>query len=275
MARETATDRVARLLREDIQAGRLRDGQVLPGTRELAAEYGVSNATVSRAFDQLAVDGLLEQRPKSRAVVRAAHLTARTLRTHHTVAVLVGGYAGSGKSELSRVLANHTGWSVIDKDTVSRPLVESLLEQLGRPPHDRESQTYLDHVRPLEYECLNDTIRENLECGANVIATAPYLREFNNPQWVAEMRADAESLGATLALVWVRADLDSMRLYIRRRGAARDAEKLADWGTYARGVDLKYRPAGPHHVVQNGAGAPDLRQQAEALASRIQAEAAL
>ena len=36
-----------------------------------------------------------------------------------------------------------TGWPMLDKDTMTRPVVEAALEITGQPPNDRESETYL------------------------------------------------------------------------------------------------------------------------------------
>ena len=41
--------------------------------------------------------------------------------------ILVGGYAGSGKSEFGSFLSNITGWTLLDKDLLTRPLAEGLL----------------------------------------------------------------------------------------------------------------------------------------------------
>ncbi len=47
-------------LRREILEGRLRPGFRLPGTRELAAQYGISRGTIINAFEQLKSEGYLE-----------------------------------------------------------------------------------------------------------------------------------------------------------------------------------------------------------------------
>jgi dephospho-CoA kinase len=74
--------------------------------------------------------------------------------------IFIGGYAGSGKTEFGRILARHTGWPILDKDTTTRPVVELALEVLGRPGYDRESADYLSRIRPREYEALIATATE-------------------------------------------------------------------------------------------------------------------
>ncbi|HSJ97494.1 MAG TPA: GntR family transcriptional regulator, partial [Myxococcota bacterium] len=51
---------LAEHLVELIDAGRLRPGDRLPASRELAAALGLSRNTVSRALDSLAAAGLLD-----------------------------------------------------------------------------------------------------------------------------------------------------------------------------------------------------------------------
>ena len=74
--------------------------------------------------------------------------------TGETSLVLVGGFAGSGKTEFGQLLAAVTGWALLDKDALTRPLTESLLLALGADPNDRQTDLYKQRVRPLEYRCL-------------------------------------------------------------------------------------------------------------------------
>jgi predicted kinase len=265
---------IARHLRNDIAAGRLRDGVVLPPTRKLAGEWGVSVFTISEAMKILADEGLVVSESRSRRVVRAPEQERRAPafsgRPH---VVLVGGYAGSGKSELSRVMARETGWCLLDKDTITRPIVEKALEALGKSPHDRESDAYLSEVRPREYEALAAAIRENLECGTSVIATAPFILEFKDPAWLQRAADEYGALNAHLTVVWLYCDVRSMHTYIRRRAAARDVAKLADWDQYSTGLDIDFRPGVDHIVVENCASSASLQSQARTVLERLQASA--
>ena len=92
--------------------------------------------------------------------------------------VIVAGHAGSGKTEFSKQMAVRTGWPLLDKDTLTRPLVESLAAQLVGDPHDRQSAAYLEMIRPLEYQSLLETMWEVLGFGAGgVVVTAPFVEE--------------------------------------------------------------------------------------------------
>ena len=257
---------VARNLRNDIEAGKLRDGEALPSTRELAKEWGVSPYTINEAMEVLIKEGIVEAKPRaSRRVRFSATTTPLTPQVKTPQVILIGGFAGSGKTELGRVLARETSWAILDKDTLTRPVVEIALETLGQSPHDRESQEYLSKIRGREYEALNAAMLENIHCGNSAIVTAPFIKEFADDAWVSRVMAQCEEVSANLTLVWVYCDADTMHTYIRHRGAARDTGKLADWDGYLTGVDLELRPNFPHVVVDNSATSEPLQMQAKRL----------
>lgn len=262
-------ERVERIIRNDIASNRLRDGEALPSTRDLAEQMGVSPWAVNKAMERLVTDGLVEAVSRSRRVVRsgAAPSTSGDPRRPHTF--LIGGYAGSGKSELSRVLSRLTGSAIIDKDTTTRAVVERLLEVLGSPAHDRESQTYLEQVRPHEYEALLATIHENADVGVGLVVTAPFIREFQDAAWIERVNTRLSAAGVGLTLVWVRCDASTMHTYLKRRGAARDTGKLANWNNYVEGIDLDFRPVADHVVVENSASSEPLQSQAAKMLAAV------
>jgi predicted kinase len=267
---EPLHQQVARSVRNDIDAGVLRDGDVLPSTRELAQHWGVSVFTINEAMKILIDEGLVVSKSRSKRTVVAPVGAARAeVRLPSPQVLLIGGYAGSGKTELGRMLARETGWPILDKDTLTRPVVEAALEILGQPPNDRESETYIERVRPREYEALMAASDENVQCGNSVIVTAPFLREFADVAWINRALAGNREMNATTSLVWVYCDEDSMHTYVRRRGAARDAAKLADWPAYLRTIDTTFRPAAAHLVMDNGASGLPLRSQARDLLKEI------
>lgn len=261
---ESKKARVARIIRADIEAGRLRDGEVLPATQNLAEKFEVSAFTISSAMDLLEDQGLVVSHVGSRRTVQAPQVMPPRPPKRPQL-VLVGGYAGSGKTETGRVIARATGWPILDKDTISRPLVEALLAELGSTPHDRESRTYLDHVRPMEYEALTAALAENLEVGVSLIATAPFTVEMSDQAWMNRTRAQVAEAGGDLTVLWVRTDIPTMLTYLRRRGAARDTAKLAEWKTYSASLDIDFTPQGDHIVIDNSAGARPLSEQVAAV----------
>jgi DNA-binding transcriptional regulator YhcF (GntR family)/gluconate kinase len=261
---------VARNLRNDIEAGVLRDGDVLPSTRELAERWGVSVFTISEAMKLLTDEGLITSKSRSKRIVHAPNQArSNEIRLRTPRVILIGGYAGSGKTELGRILARETGWPMLDKDTLTRPVVEAALEVLGKSPDDRESTDYLTKIRPREYEALAAATNENVACGNSAIVTAPFIREFNDSAWLDRIRASHAAMNAETTFVWVYCDADTMHTYIRHRGAARDAVKLSDWSGYLSQVDVTFRPAAPHVLVDNCASGIPLQNQARELLATI------
>lgn len=268
---ESLHQQIARNIRNEIEAGVLRDRQVLPSTRDLAAQWNVSVFTISEAMKVLMEEGLVESQSRSRRVVRAPAqpVPQSEYRTAAPHVIFIGGFAGSGKTELGRILARQTGWPMLDKDTLTRPVVEAALEVLGMSPNDRESDTYLDLVRPREYEALLAATDENVECGNSAIVTAPFLREFGDAAWISRTSARLSKYRARVTLVWVFCDEPTMQAYIRHRGAARDSAKLADWNGYIGRIGLDFRPVAPYETIDNSASSSPLQEQSQELLKAI------
>lgn len=169
--------------------------------------------------------------------------------------ILVGGYAGSGKSEFAKFLGGLTGWPILDKDSLTRPLVDQLLVAMGGQAHDRSSELYREKVRPLEYRCLMEAAWDNVDCGISVVLDAPFISEFSQAEWMQRFQNRCRSKRVSVASIWVQCDPESMREYIEFRGAARDAWKMEAWEEYVSGLDLELRPQGPHFIVDNRLGA--------------------
>jgi predicted kinase len=270
LQRGTSALVIARHIRNDIESGRLRHEQQLPSTRALAETWGTSVATINRAMSMLAEEGLVLNRARSSRLVNYPDAAGEAgPEQRRSKVVLIGGYAGSGKTELGRILARKTGWAILDKDTTTRAVVEAALEALDHSPHDRESDLYLEVIRPAEYEALMAALSENVECGNSAIVTAPFIRELNDQAWCERLAASLTGKGADLVVVWVRCDADTMRSYIRHRGAARDTTKLASWDTYLTSVDLDFKPAIAHEVVNNSGDSAPLQEQAATLLNRV------
>jgi predicted kinase len=186
------------------------------------------------------------------------------------VMVIVAGLAGSGKTETGKLLASVTGWALLDKDSLTRPLTEGLLLRLNGDPHDRHTAVYIDQVRPLEYDCLLKTAWENVICGASVIVSAPFIREVDDETWVRRVRHRCDRLGGRFHVVWVASDVPSMRARLTSRGADRDMWKLANWEAYLETVDPGMFPHCEHIVVDNRVDAAlPLADQVKAIAESV------
>lgn len=261
-------DQITRLLRNDIEAGVLHHGQALPSTRAMAEEWGVSVFTISEAMKPLIAEGLVIPRSRSMRVVNSPGIRPIGGATTPKI-VVIGGYAGSGKTEFGRILAKASGWPILDKDTMTRPVVETALEVHGLPSYDRDSETYMGTIRPREYEALMATAFENLDCGVSSILTAPFLTEFRNAAWVARTQARCEQFDATPTFVWMRCDAETMQTYLRRRGAARDTTKLAAWEEYVQRLDLTFKPSFEHVIIENSVDSRPLQTQATSLLTQV------
>ncbi len=186
--------------------------------------------------------------------------------------VLVGGFAGSGKSEFARFLSSVTGWTILDKDTITRVLVEHLLEAYGGDMDDRHSILYMEHVRPFEYRCLMDAMTENLRCGVSTVVTGPFVHEFADMEWMTRVRNRCAAHRARLNVVWMNCDEESMHDYIAFRGAARDSWKLKNWQNYIHTIDPEFTPPFDHHSIDNRLNAAvALADQAREIAARVRA----
>lgn len=101
--------RVAERIRRRILDGVLKEGEKLPGQRDLAREEGVSVATLGRALDQLQVEGYITTSRKGTFVANAPEV------------------APSGKDRITRVL--RTGSVLAEGETMIVTTAE-----LIRPP---------------------------------------------------------------------------------------------------------------------------------------------
>jgi predicted kinase/transcriptional regulator with XRE-family HTH domain len=231
----------------------------VPPSPESVVQEVLDAAALAAAGEAEGLDlGLVEQR------VLQAHHARRRQSGQGPMLVVVGGYAGSGKTELGRLLATMTGWPLLDKDTLTRPMTEELLRTLDADPNDRHSDVYLQAVRPVEYRCLLSAAFDQLRHGTSTIIAAPLLREAPDPGWLRRIRSRFAATELSIATVWVDADIEAMYRNLARRDAARDTWKLTHWDTYSEQLDLGLRPAWSHLVIDNGIQAiRPLEQQVE------------
>lgn len=187
-----------------------------------------------------------------------------------TKLILVGGVPGSGKTYIGKELARRIG-VFVDKDTISRFFAEPMLKLLGSHADDRESETYLANVRNVEYETMMKHAMENLELGRSVICSAPFIREFNDEQWLDDIQLEAELIDAEVVKIWIHVDPATARERIVARGASRDLWKLANWDTYLAGVP-ESAPSADIIVIDNSrVPSVPLFEQIEAISDRLAA----
>jgi predicted kinase len=161
--------------------------------------------------------------------------------------ILFAGHAGTGKTTLAKqalpLLAARSGrdFFFLDKDTAYGAFSSHIMGLLTGDPADRDSPTYLQHLRDREYAGLLDITRENLALGLQVMLVGPFTREimagkFFRPQ---ELGLPANTV---CRIAWIDLSSDEARRRIERRADPRDAWKLAHWDSY-----LQRRVEPPEH----------------------------
>lgn len=166
--------------------------------------------------------------------------------------ILIAGPAGAGKSHVAHAIARVLPSTVLlDKDTLTRALVEPLLVQMGQPASDRESAVYVEQVRPLEYAALLAIAFETMQTGRIALAVAPFARELDDPEWVAAIGARTKQAAAGFGVIWVHADAQITHARIQARGEARDARKLRHWPEYVARTQFAPPTVSPLHAFHN------------------------
>lgn len=84
----SATERVAKALREQIRNGQFQLHERLPAERELAAIHGVSRVTLRRALNMLAEDRLIERRQGKGTFVSNPAFASATRGQHGFIAIV-------------------------------------------------------------------------------------------------------------------------------------------------------------------------------------------
>jgi predicted kinase len=147
------------------------------------------------------------------------------------------GHAGTGKTTVARRTLGRlhalTGESycLLDKDTLYGGYSASVMQLLTGDANDRDSPTYLNHLRDPEYAGLVAVAAENLALGVNVLVVGPFSREVREHRLHDGSRFPVPE-GTTIRVVWVDLDETLARERIVRRADPRDAWKLANWASY-------------------------------------------
>ena len=143
---------------------------------------------------------------------------------------LVGGWPGSGKSTLCDAFAQDNEATVhYDKDVVTSVLAESLLEQHGCLVSDRESRIYMNHVRPHEYQQLDQMCSKSLQLGKHVIVSAPFHDEFSGES---NLLPQSTQIASNVLRIWIDCHKDTLWLRLTHRNAYRDNYKVKHFSAY-------------------------------------------
>lgn len=169
-------------------------------------------------------------------------------------AIIVCGVPASGKTTFSHDLARELHWTLLDLDTLTNPLFEHmggefLVDVPTAEPTARAS------VNDIRYTCLFDTARENLTLGNSVIVVAPFTSERTFPTAWNRLVERLEVPNSRVHLAWMDTPPDEVVNRMKRRGAARDLEKVKDPAPFLSPEVT--RPPGVEHLRIDGLLAPE------------------
>jgi hypothetical protein len=161
--------------------------------------------------------------------------------------LLFSGHAGTGKTTLAKralpLLSQRSGhdFFFLDKDTAYGAFSSHIMGLLTGDPDDRDSPTYLQHLRDQEYAGLLDITRENLALGNQVLLVGPFTREIMSGKFFrpVELGLPADTV---CRVAWIDLSMDEAKRRIEARNDARDQWKLAHWDEY-----MKRRVEPPEH----------------------------
>lgn len=166
-------------LRHQILDGRLRPGAGLPGTRELASQYGLSRGTVVNAFEQLATEGYIE------GSVGSGTFVSRTLPEELLEAGRPPRRPGTARAHPKRILSEYarrirplriTETSRLRAFRTDVPALDlfptTLWAQISARRHRRLSAKLLLGCEPMGYRPLREAIADYLTSSRGVRCTA-------------------------------------------------------------------------------------------------------
>jgi sugar-phosphatase len=139
-------------------------------------------------------------------------------------AVVVAGAAGTGKSTLGEALARRTGAVLLDLDSLTNTLLDTLFVGTGQPGHWNDDRNR-PVVRPARYAALLDVAATQVRLGHDVVLVAPFSAELRGgPEW----RDLDRALGhAQVLVVWLHASTDVLQRRVAGRAAARDGARTS------------------------------------------------
>ena len=157
-------------------------------------------------------------------------------------AILISGAPATGKSTLAAALAPRLGAAVLDIDVATGPLTGVVCHLLGLA--DLGDPEVAELTRTPRYDTLLALAEDNLRAGVSVVLVAPFTAERSVDGW----NAVADRLAPHAAgpvLVWLHLPAHELVERLKRRAAARDADKVTDPGAFLATVDGA-PPAVPH-----------------------------
>ena len=137
--------------------------------------------------------------------------------------VVVCGRVGTGKSTVSRVLSEHTGFTVLNSDVVRKRLAG--LQPTTRVGTDYRAGIYSEAFTRRTYATLQTQAEEELHAGRGVIIDATYKR----PEDRQALLALGGRLGVPVLFLECRASLTEVERRLREREQQSDSVSDANW----------------------------------------------
>lgn len=151
--------------------------------------------------------------------------------------IFLGGESGVGKSTIANALQKEKkDICVVDKDESTSIFTHYILKENGKKPHDRESEFYLNNIKPLEYEQLDKIVEYSLR-NKSVVATAPYFDNFLNEDWISDMEYLAKYNDSEVYFFYIVRNPDEVLQGLKDRNAIRDTWKINNYLKYRENID--------------------------------------
>lgn len=153
--------------------------------------------------------------------------------------IVLAGLPGAGKTTLQKRLIG-TSTLPIDSDVTLGPEADAVMNYLTGERHDRDSDFYIEHVRPVVMEGVALTARMADSAGMGYIISAPYLSAARTA--LSENVTLKEILNRQFGItpdivVWMTVNADDQFQRMVKRSLIRDDVKLGDFESYRESVE--------------------------------------
>lgn len=155
-----------------------------------------------------------------------------------TTLLFILGSAATGKTTLAKKmiknrLENNEHFCLMDKDVIGEKFGQAILASLGADIYDRDSPTYKQYVRDLEYQTCLNLIKEQLELGISVIAPGPWTKEINNGALFSNEALGIDS-SVILKHLYIKIPNVAVKERLLKRADPRDKWKLNHWAVFEK-----------------------------------------
>ena len=153
--------------------------------------------------------------------------------------ILVAAPPACGKTYLSLQIAEKLPHIVyLDKDDLG-DLVRAAFSAAGKEA-DMDGDFYKENIRQAEYATIMHIALSTLRFEDRVLLNAPLSKEVRDVEYMMDIKAKANALGAQLLLIWVTAPTEICYERMKKRNSDRDTLKLQDWDNYVRKINYTH-----------------------------------